>query len=175
MSTATITTVYKPDPVTHLLAAWRFGRFSRFVCGQFGYELDKSDEPFKCIPVAPLNQEPWSTARVARLQNGVWMIHPERPIEGVGLFLSQRDAEYAESQMKIPKTTMKVGSADLAFIEFIAPLWPTIDQMEDSFWSNQIEGWETQFRASVELMRRFRGAREIYAVPRLRNGHPYDF
>lgn len=168
-----VSVAFTADPVTHLLSSWRYGETPRFVCGQFAYELRRELAGFRCVPIVQLRDEPWASSRVERLQNGIWMLHAENPLEGVGFFLNRRDADYSESQMRVSKTISCVGSADLRFLKFLDPLWPTIDQMESAFWDHPLLDWETQFRTSIELMRRFKGARELFAVIRLRVNHPY--
>lgn len=163
---------FTADPVSYLLASWRFGQVSRFVCGKMGFQLERSGKEFKCRPCVDLRDEPWSQARSEQLENGIWMLHAENPVEGVGFFLRESDAKFSMSKMKVNGFNLDYGLADMRYLDFLRPLWPTIDKMEQGFWEDPISGWEDQFSISLKLMLDFVSARQLYALVRLRNKHP---
>ncbi len=168
-------------PFTHLLAASRFAKPSKYVSGTMGVEFSalpyfESSKTFKIKPVFDLSVEPWNGTRSERIVNGLWLIHPEHLQAGIGLFGNENNANESAAHMKLKGHKMSVAKLGSSFRQFLDPLWSSVDLMEESFWTNdslQHEETRFKFEEGLRILRLIQKTKSLYALARMRENHPY--
>lgn len=168
-------------PFTHLLAASRFAKPSKYVVGPMGVEFSalpyiESVKTFEIKPVFDFGNSPWDQTRCERIVNGIWLVHPEHFQAGIGLFAFENHAKESAAHMKLKGHKMFIAKLGMSFKYFLDPLWKSVDLMEESFWANQnIEHEEIRFKfeKGLQILRAIQSAKVLIGLARMRENHPY--